>query len=76
MAGGWQSLDRFVQPAGVGGLYMVERRHLDPLALGWYVDGRRVTAAAAHPVSDELLYLTTSHPAALAHLPDDYWELD
>ena len=39
------------------------------------IDDRPVTAIAPHPHDDDLIYLTTEHPEALAFLPDPYVDL-
>lgn len=40
------------------------------------VNGRPITALAPHPQLDDLVYVTTGTPDALAFLPDPYVELD
>ena len=40
------------------------------------VNGRPITAVAPHPQLDDLVYVTTGPPDALAFLPDPYVELE
>ena len=40
------------------------------------VNGRPITALAPHPQLDDLVYVTTGTPDALAFLPDPYVELE
>ncbi len=40
------------------------------------VNGRPITALAPHPQLDDLVYVTTGPPDALAFLPDPYVELE
>ena len=40
------------------------------------VNGRPITALAPHPQLDDLVYVTTAAPDALAFLPDPYVELE
>ena len=40
------------------------------------VNGRPITALAPHPQLDDLIYVTTGAPDALAFLPDPYVELE
>ncbi len=40
------------------------------------VNGRPITALAPHPQLDDLVYVTTGTPDALAFLPDPYVEIE
>jgi len=75
MASGSQALDKFVKPAGLYGVYIVAMQYIDLENLPATIDDRPVTAIAPHPHDDDLIYLTTEHPEALAFLPDPYVDL-
>ncbi|MBL8879823.1 MAG: hypothetical protein JNG88_11950 [Phycisphaerales bacterium] len=69
-----QTFDSFAQSGGFGGVYVVPLAYIDPTADIYFVEGRVVTAIAPHPTVDELVYVTTGHPATLSFLPDEYFE--
>ncbi len=69
-------LEAAAQQTGMPGVFLVPRTALDPDATVWLIQGRPVVAMAPHPSADDLVYVTTSHPAALDFLPDDTFEVD
>lgn len=70
-----QAFDSFAQSGGSSGVFVVPLVYIDPTADLYFVEGRAVTAIAPHPTVDELVYVTTGHPAMLGFLPDDYFEI-
>jgi hypothetical protein len=75
-AGSSPQLEQAAQATGMPLVYLAPRTSLDPDARVHIIDGRPVTAIAAHPTADDLLYLTTGHPELLASLADQASEWD
>lgn len=69
-------LEAAAQSTALQGVFLVPRAALDPDATVWLIEGRPVVALAPHPSAEDLVYLTTLHPAALDFLPDDTFEVD
>lgn len=57
------------------GVYIVPLHALDPDAVVHFIDGRPVTAIAAHPTVDDLVYVTTATPELLTFLSEQVQEL-